>query len=397
MRLKTLFLRPKTGTNGGGVHRRRKALFAAGFFCGRRTGGRGGFADDEFRFNLNEFRDRFVGEFFEQELSGGSAHLLKRLADGCERGDLEGGGLDIVEADHGDVFRNPEASFMEGTDGSHCGDVVEAKDGGEGASAGDELADTGVTDLRRVRVLGEIDHEVFVNLDAELQGVAKSGIPAGVGVGAEGLAVHEGDLVMAEVTKVLEGEKGGSFFIEEDVGDSGKRGVASDRDCGERRRGVEMCVDGEDTVDAAGAEKRGVGFDEILAVTMVDGEIEVVLTHEQVSDAGEYLRVVAFAELGQKDPDRLHALALERSGDHGGLIVELFCGGPDASAGGFWDGAAGRIVQDEGDGGGTEAEMFGQRFEANVAWSSWRGRWLLHEKVSVCRQRGLAVKLTVAA
>jgi hypothetical protein len=33
--------------------------------------------------------------------------------------------------------------------------------------------------------------------------------------------------------------------------------------------------------------------------------------------------------------------------------------------------------------------MFGQRLEADVAWSGWRGRRLLHEKASVCGQRGL--------
>lgn len=79
---------------------RAAALFSGGLFGGGQgASGRGRFTDDEFRFDLNEIRDGFVGQFFEQELSCGTAHLLERLPDGSERRYLEGGGLDVVEAD----------------------------------------------------------------------------------------------------------------------------------------------------------------------------------------------------------------------------------------------------------------------------------------------------------
>jgi len=88
--------------------------------------------------------------------------------------------------------------------------------------------------------------------------------------------------------------------------------------------------------------------------------------------------VVAFAEFGEKDADGLHALALEVSGDHGGLVVELFGGCFDSGSSGFRDGSAGGVVEDEGDSRGAEAEVLGERLEGDVMWSSWRGWRLLH-------------------
>ena len=123
-------------------------------------------------------------------------------------------------------------------------------------------------------------------------------------------------------------------------------------------------------------------------MAVVNGEVEIVLAHEQVADTGEDLGVVAFAELREEDTDGLHALALEVSGDHGGLVVELFGGGFDAGARGLGDGTAGSIVEDEGDGGGAEAEVLGERLEGDVVWSNWRVRRLLHEKASVYGQIG---------
>lgn len=156
-----------------------------------------------------------------------------------------------------------------------------------------------------------------------------------------------------------------AFFVEEDVGDSGQRRVAGDGDGGERWRSFEVGIDGEDAVDSAGPQEGGIGLDEIFAVAVVDGEVEVVLAHEQVADAREDLGVVAFAEFGEEDTDGLHALALEGAGDHGGLVVELFGSGLDAGARGLGDGAAGSIVEDEGDSGGAEAEVLGERLEGD--------------------------------
>ena len=101
-----------------------------------------------------------------------------------------------------------------------------------------------------------MDDEGFVDLDAELLRGFEHGGRAGVGVGAEGLALDEGDLAVAELVQMAEGEVRGALVVEDDVGDAGQLGVAGDEDRGQGKRRVEMRVDGEDAVDAAGAEHR---------------------------------------------------------------------------------------------------------------------------------------------
>ena len=66
---------------------------------------------------------------------------------------------------------------------------------------------------------------------------------------------------------------------------------------------VEVGVDGEDAVDAAGVEEAGVLGDEVGAVAVVGGEEEVSLAHEDVGGTGEDLGVVALTEDRDQDAD----------------------------------------------------------------------------------------------
>ena len=59
----------------------------------------------------------------------------------------------------------------------------------------------------------------------------------------------------------------------------------------------------------------------------------------------------------------MHRLSEQRPGDHVGSVVEFDRGGADALTSYFGDGAAGRVVEDEGDGGWTEIEVCGQVLE----------------------------------
>ncbi len=74
----------------------------------------------------------------EDGLGGKGAHGAQRLADGGEGGILEGGGLDVVEADDGDILGDAEAGFAEGADGADGGDVVEGEEGGEVLLGGEQ-------------------------------------------------------------------------------------------------------------------------------------------------------------------------------------------------------------------------------------------------------------------
>ena len=142
--------------------------------------------------------------------------------------------------------------------------------------------------------------------------------------------------------------------------------MAGDEHGGQDASVFEVGIDGEDAFDAASLEHLRVGEEELRPVAMVDGEVEVALLHEEVAGAGDDLGVIALAEFGEEDADGLDALALKFAGDHGGLVVELASGGADALAGGGGDGAAGCVVEDEGDGGGAEVEVLGEELEAGA-------------------------------
>jgi len=84
----------------------------------------------------------------EQYLSGGASHFAQGLAHGSEAGILEGGILNIVEPDHGDIVGDDTARFVQGTNSPHSGNVIEGKKGGEILAAGDESLGGFVSELR---------------------------------------------------------------------------------------------------------------------------------------------------------------------------------------------------------------------------------------------------------
>ena len=99
-----------------------------------------------------------------------------------------------------------------------------------------------------------------------------------------------------------------------------------------------MGVDCQDAVDSPGSEKVGIGRDQIPFVPVVNGEIEIAFPDEKISNAAQHLRVVSLAKLRQQDPDCLHALSLEGTGDHAGAVVEFGGSGLDAITRGGWNG-----------------------------------------------------------
>ncbi len=54
-----------------------------------------------------------------------------------------------------------------------------------------------------------------------LRGVA-DGVPSDLGIGTERLAFDEGNLAMAELRQMLDGEARGAGMIEHDIGDAGQ-------------------------------------------------------------------------------------------------------------------------------------------------------------------------------
>jgi hypothetical protein len=75
-----------------------------------------------------------VGDAVEKDGGGQLAHVLERLADGGEAGDVVLGGDDVVEANDGDVGGDAHAGFVEDAHGADGGGVVEGDEGGEEVS-----------------------------------------------------------------------------------------------------------------------------------------------------------------------------------------------------------------------------------------------------------------------
>ena len=128
-----------------------------------------------------------------------------------------------------------EAGVLNCADGADGRGVVEAEEGGEVASAGEEVAHRRVAEGGRPDVFLEEDAEFGMDGDADLLRDGDDGLPAGLGVEGVALAFHEGDAAVAEVVEMAKSHAGRGVVIEHDVGDARDRCCA--RRC--RRRGRE--------------------------------------------------------------------------------------------------------------------------------------------------------------
>ena len=167
--------------------------------------GTGGFPYNQLGFDdvLGVQLGTWAVNTLEENLSGGASHFAQGLAHGGEAGILEGGVLNVVESDYGDVVRDDTARFVQGTDRSHSGNVVEGKECGEILAAGDESLGGFVSELRRGGVAFELGHEAGMDGEIEEMGDVFDVVPADGGVGTELLTFHEGDLAVTELKEVL--------------------------------------------------------------------------------------------------------------------------------------------------------------------------------------------------
>jgi len=163
----------------------------------------------------------------------------RAAGDGGERGRSVLGGLDVIEADHGNIARNGEPGILEGADGADGGDVVEAEDGGEVTGSFEKRLHGLVADLRGHGVVvvlhgpaGGIDADDQGGVDGETHGPGHflDRFPADLRVGNGVRAAHEGDAAMAERDQMRERLLHGCRVVEDDVGDVFDRTVRGDGD-----------------------------------------------------------------------------------------------------------------------------------------------------------------------
>src|ERR1700677_3425822 len=103
----------------------------------------------------------------EQTLRPRLTHGTERLANGGQAGNAEGGTEHVVEADHGDVLRHLEPGFVKGANGSEGSDIVECEERSEISGARQQGLNRAIAESGRPTVLGQLDEQFLVNLQAE--------------------------------------------------------------------------------------------------------------------------------------------------------------------------------------------------------------------------------------
>ena len=110
------------------------------------------FAHDQFGIDLNDVREFFVGQLFEQGTGCQSAHVLQGLTDRRQARNNVGGGLNIVEAKDGDVGGHLEPSVVKSSNAADCRNVIEAEYCCKVPAPQQQLVDPRITKFRSVEV-----------------------------------------------------------------------------------------------------------------------------------------------------------------------------------------------------------------------------------------------------
>src|SRR6202012_2354473 len=202
-----------------------------GLWC-RRRGWPRRLANDEFRIDTDGVRLTLARELLEQRRRGKFAHRLQGLANRSEAGNVVVGGLNVVEADDGEILRNTKTAIVQCANGADRRDVVEADDGGEVAAAHQQLLRAGIAEFGRLHVFLEMHGEIGRDAETKRACDLQRCTPTRVRVGAELLPAHECNLSMTKTKQMTERELRSACAVEHDVGDPGEGGVGGDGDGG---------------------------------------------------------------------------------------------------------------------------------------------------------------------
>ena len=289
---------------------------------------------------------------------------MERLAHGGEARVEVLSDDDVVEADDGDVARAGEAGVLNGADGADSSCVVEAEEGGEVTSAGEEITHGRIAELRRPEIFLEEDAQFGTNDEPDLLGDADDGLPTGLGVERVALSLHESNVAVAEVMEMAESHAGRDVMIEHYIGDA--IGFAVGRDADDRSRDVEseLSVDEEKAVDAATHEEFLVLIFKVGLSEVADGEVKEAFLEEVLLDTQHDAGDVAFAEFGHDDADGVGEAGAQHACVQVGAVIKLFGSGVNALFGGTGDGRRdGRVIEDDGDGCRRETEIICEHLE----------------------------------
>jgi hypothetical protein len=103
--------------------------------------------------------------------------------------------------------------------------------------------------------------------------------------------------------QVRQGKLGGEAMIEDDIGNVWYLAMSGDCDHRNRKTMFQRRIDGDERVSATAKQHPAVFFDQIFAVPVVRGEVEVSRLHQMIANTTHHLRVVAITEFGNENSD----------------------------------------------------------------------------------------------
>ena len=92
-------------------------------------------------------------------------------------------------------------------------------------------------------------------------------------------------------------------MIEHDIGHVWYLAMSGDCDHRNGKPVFQRGIDGDECVSATAKQHAAVFFDQIFAVPVVRGEVEVSGLHQMIANATHHLRMIAITEFGNENSD----------------------------------------------------------------------------------------------
>src|SRR6185312_15080429 len=212
-------------------------------------------------------------------------------------------GSNIVESDDRDVARHMPPGIVQGGDGSDGRGIVEGEERGEMYAAREQLLCSRESRFAAGGCAFELYCQFRIHAQPQRRTDAANRVPTNAGVGAEGLALDEGDAAVPQVVQVPQGERHRGEVVDLDTGNVIPAAVAGDRDHGNPQLLEHGRVDRNDAFDRPGEQQARVGLQQVRAVAVADDEVEELLLQERVFDAAEHGGRVSLTDLRDHDAD----------------------------------------------------------------------------------------------
>ncbi len=200
---------------------------------GRRTSG--GFADDEPGLD-HDLTAVGIGadasDTAQESFGGRSPHYAERLAHGGQRWILIGCALNVIKTDDGNVLWHTQPGLAKRTNGSDGRNVVKSEKSGKCFVRCQQLSGGFVSEIGRWRVSFELRSKRWGSAESQTSGGLLDVCPADRSIRTEFLSFDEGDIAMTKLRQMFEGDLGGAYVIENDIGHPLHLIVARDGDDG---------------------------------------------------------------------------------------------------------------------------------------------------------------------